>query len=144
MSIEFAFIGLVVAALFTEITGVYPGGVIVPAYVALFADQPLRIVGTLVVAVLAWSTYRLLGRAFVLFGRRRFLVLVLLGGAWALLGYRLIPLAWPESLELRAIGWVIPGLIANTFERQGVWITAAAMTIASALTYFVVRLITLF
>lgn len=138
---EVAFIGLVVATLFTELTGLYPGGVIVPAYLALFANQPLRLVGTLIVAVLAWATYRLVERAFVLFGRRRFLMLVLLGGAWALVGYRLVPLVWPDSLELRAIGWVIPGLIANSFERQGFWKTTAAMTIAAAITYFGVQLI---
>jgi poly-gamma-glutamate biosynthesis protein PgsC/CapC len=144
VSIEVAFIGLVVATLFTELTGLYPGGVIVPAYIALFANQPLRFVGTLAVALLAWATYRLIGRAFILFGRRRFVLLILLGGAWALIGYRLVPLAWPESLELRAIGWVIPGLIANTFERQGFWVTTAAMVVASAITYFIVRLISLF
>lgn len=140
MTIESAFIGLVIATLFTELTGLYPGGIIVPGYLALFVNQPLRLAGTLVVALLAWVVYRAISRFFVLFGRRRFLVLILLGGAWALLGYRIVPLAWPASLELRAIGWLIPGLIANTFERQGFLPTVAAMGIASAATYFVLRL----
>ncbi len=138
MTLEAAFIGLVVAALFTEIVGVYPGGIIVPAYIALFADQPLRMTGTLVVAVLAWLSYRAVARYFIVFGRRRFLLLVLLGGVWAVIGYRLVPLAWPASLELRAIGWVIPGLIANSFERQGAPKTILAMGIATAITYFLV------
>ncbi len=138
MTLEAAFIGLVVAALFTEIVGVYPGGIIVPAYIALFADQPMRMAGTLAVAVLAWFSYRAIARYFIVFGRRRFLLLVLLGGAWAVIGYRLVPLAWPASLELRAIGWVIPGLIANSFERQGAPKTILAMGIATAITYFLV------
>ncbi len=141
MTLEVAFVGLVVAALFTELTGLYPGGIIVPAYLALFVDQPLRLAGTVIAALLAWATYRLIERAFILFGHRRFLLLVLLGGAWAWVGSRVVPLAWPESLALRAVGWMIPGLIANTFERQGFWVTAAAMTIAAGLTYFAVRLI---
>ena len=141
MTIESAFIGLVVATLFTELTGLYPGGIIVPGYLALFVNQPLRLAGTLVVALLAWAVYRAMCRVFVVFGRRRFLLLILLGGAWALLGYRIVPLAWPASLELRAIGWVIPGLIANTFERQGLLPTVAAMGIAAATTYFVLRLL---
>jgi poly-gamma-glutamate biosynthesis protein PgsC/CapC len=138
MTLEAAFIGLVVAALFTELTGIYPGGIIVPAYIALFADQPLRMAGTLAVALLAWLTYRLIARHFIVFGRRRFLLLILLGGAWAVIGYRLVPLAWPASLELRAIGWVIPGLIANSFERQGALKTFLAMGVASGITYFLV------
>ena len=141
MILEAAFVGMTIATLFVELTGIYPGGIIVPAYLALFVDQPLRILGTLMVALLAWGSYRLLARAFILFGRRRFLLLVLLGGIWTLVGYRVAPMLWPASLELRAIGWVIPGLIANTFERQGLWLTIPALAIASAITYFVLRLL---
>ncbi|MBU1049656.1 poly-gamma-glutamate biosynthesis protein PgsC [Candidatus Bipolaricaulota bacterium] len=141
MIIEAAFIGLTIATLFVELTGIYPGGIIVPAYIALFVDQPLRIVGTLLVALLAWGTYQLLARVFILFGRRRFLMLVLLGGVWTLIGYRFAPMLWPASLELRAIGWVIPGLLANTFERQGLFTTIPALGIVSAITYFVLRLL---
>jgi poly-gamma-glutamate biosynthesis protein PgsC/CapC len=141
MTVEAAFVGLLVATVFIELTGIYPGGIIVPSYLALFLNQPLRLVGTLAVALLAWATFRLIARFFVVFGRRRFLLLVLLGGAWALLGYRLLPQAWPASLELRAIGWVIPGLIANGFERQGLPLTVAAMGVASAITYLVLRLV---
>ena len=138
---ETAFLGLLVAALVVELTGLYPGGIIVPAYLALFLGQPLRLVGTLVVAVLAWGTYRVVARAMLLFGRRRFLLLVLLGGAWAFVSYRWLPSVWPQSLELRAIGWVIPGLIANAFERQGFRHTLGAMAVASALTYAALRLL---
>jgi poly-gamma-glutamate biosynthesis protein PgsC/CapC len=141
MTIESAFIGLAIATLFTELTGLYPGGIIVPGYLALFVNQPLRLAGTLAVALLAWGIYRVLARVFVVFGRRRFLLLVLLGGFWTLIGYRIVPLAWPASLELRAIGWVIPGLIANAFERQGFAPTVAAIGVATAATYFVVRLL---
>jgi poly-gamma-glutamate biosynthesis protein PgsC/CapC len=141
MTIESAFVGLAIATLFTELTGLYPGGIIVPGYLALFVNQPLRLAGTLVVALLAWGIYRVLARVFVVFGRRRFLLLVLLGGVWTLIGYRIVPLAWPASLELRAIGWVIPGLIANAFERQGLAPTVGAIGVATAATYFVVRLL---
>ena len=141
MILEAAFIGLTVSTLFVELTGLYPGGIIVPSYVALFVDQPLRIVGTLMAALLAWACYRLLARTFILFGRRRFLLLVLLGGIWALIGYRYLPIVWPQTAELRAIGWVIPGLIANTFERQGLVLTIPALGIASAITFFVLRLL---
>jgi len=140
MTIEAAFVGLIIATLFTELTGLYPGGIIVPGYLALFVDQPLRLAGTLIVALLAWGVYRAVARIFVVFGRRRFLLLVVLGGFWTLIGYRIVPMAWPASLELRAIGWVVPGLIANALERQGFVPTVAAMGVASAATYFVLRL----
>jgi poly-gamma-glutamate biosynthesis protein PgsC/CapC len=141
VTVEAALIGVLVATLFVEVTGLYPGGIIVPAYVALFLDQPLRIVGTVAAAVVAWATYRVLSRWVILFGRRRFVLMILLGGAWALIAWRFVPALWPASVELRTIGWVVPGLIANAIERQGGWLTLAAMGIASVVTYFLVRLV---
>jgi len=141
VSVEFLIIGLVVAALFVEFTGFYPGGLIVPAYVALYLDQPLRLVGTLAAALAAWGVYALLARWLILFGRRRFVSLVVLGATFALVGYRLVPSVWPAAVELRTIGWVIPGLLANAFERQGVGITLLGAITASVITWFVVRLI---
>ncbi len=43
MTYETLFIGLLIAVLYVEITGFYPGGIIVPAYVALYLDQPVRV-----------------------------------------------------------------------------------------------------
>lgn len=141
MSVEFLFVGLVIAVLFVEFAGFYPGGLIVPAYVALHLDQPLRLVGTLAAALGAWGIYTLLARWFILFGRRRFVLLVLLGATFGVVGYRLVPAVWPTAVELRTIGWVIPGLLANAFDRQGVGITLLGAITASVMTWFVVRLI---
>ena len=53
MGYEIAFIGLLVSLLFTAITGFYPGGIIVPSYLVLFMNQPARIAGTLIAALLS-------------------------------------------------------------------------------------------
>jgi poly-gamma-glutamate biosynthesis protein PgsC/CapC len=143
VTIETAFLGLLVATLFVEVTGFYPGGIIVPAYVALFLDQPLRVIGTVGIALVAWATYRALSRWLILYGRRRFVLMILLGGTWALVAWRLVPSLWPASVELRTIGWVIPGLVANTIERQGIGLTLVSMGVASVATYFLVRLVLL-
>ncbi len=127
-------IGLAVALLWTEIVGILPGGLIVPAYLALYAGQPWRIAATLAAALLAAGAYRLFSRWFLLFGRRRFVFLLFVGGligqAWLML--------WPKLLtgpqDLRVIGWVIPGLLANTIVRQKLWPTLASLAAATALT----------
>ncbi len=141
MSVEFLIVGLVVAVLFVEFAGFYPGGLIVPAYVALHLDQPLRLAGTLAAALAAWGVYLLLARWFILFGRRRFVLLIVLGAAFGVAGYRLAPAVWPATVELRTIGWVIPGLLANAFERQGAGLTLLGVVIASMITYFLARLL---
>ena len=45
-------IGVMVSFAFYEMVGFSPGGIVVPGYVALFLDQPIRILVTLLVALL--------------------------------------------------------------------------------------------
>jgi poly-gamma-glutamate biosynthesis protein PgsC/CapC len=137
MGFEVPFIGLLISLAFTALTGLYPGGIIVPSYLVLFIRQPERIVGTLIAALLAMAVYRLSSGWLILFGRRRFVFLILAGGVVAFVGHRLLPILFPASLEFRVIGWVIPGLIANHFERQGVVVTTAALVTVTVLTAIV-------
>lgn len=141
MGYEITFIGLVISLAFISLTGLYPGGLIVPSYLVLFMDQPERIAGTWGVAFITFVCYRLASRYLILFGRRRFVFMILAGGLWTLLWIRFFPLVFPASLEFRVIGWVIPGLIANHFERQGVIVTTAAMVTVTVATYFLGRLL---
>jgi len=127
MGIEIPFAGVLLSLAFVWLTGVYPGGIIVPSYLALFLREPERIAGTLLAAALTLLAYRLAARWLILFGRRRFAFLILAGAVWAALWSAALPVLFPASLEFRVIGWVIPGLIASHMERQGVVVTTAAL-----------------
>ncbi len=131
MGFELPFIGLLISLAIIGLTGVYPGGIIVPSYLVLFISEPKRIVGTLAVAVLTLLVYLLVRRRLILFGRRRFVFLILVGGVWSVLWRMLFPTLFPISLEFTVIGWVIPGLIANHFERQGVLVTLGSLLTAT-------------
>ena len=141
MGYELPFIGLLVSLVFTGITGFYPGGIIVPSYLVLFMDQPARIAGTLIAAFMALVSYKLASHYLILFGRRRFVFIVLIGGIWALLWRELFPSIFPLSLEFRVIGWVIPGLIANHLERQGVVVTTASLVTVTVAIFFLGRIL---
>lgn len=136
MGYEIAFVGLLLSLIFTGLTGIYPGGIIVPSYLVLFVNQPARITGTLIAALLTLFTYRFLSRHLILFGRRRFVALLLIGGIWALLWLQAFPALFPRSLEFRVIGWVIPGLIAGHFDRQGVTVTTASLITVTVVLFF--------
>ena len=75
---EIVLIGVAVSLLFTELTGFSPAGLIVPGYIVLCLQTPVRIVYTLVIALLAWGGGKLLGNFMILYGRRRFAVMILL------------------------------------------------------------------
>lgn len=141
MTFETLFIGIIIAVIYVEIMDIYPGGIIVPAYVALYLDQPLRILATILVALLSLYTYKILSRYLILFGKRRFVMLVLLGGLWAQLWFVLLPNFFADPLGLRAIGWIIPGLLANNLEKQKIVPTLASMFIVAIITYFIVSLV---
>lgn len=141
MGYEVTFLGLLAALLFIGLTGYYPGGIIVPGYLVLFMDQPLRIVGTVAAALLTMLCYRAASRYVILFGRRRFVFMILLGGIWTFLWLLVFPAIFPVSFEFRVIGWVIPGLIANHFERQGILVTTAALVTVTVITFFLGRIL---
>ncbi len=139
MGFELTFLGLLITLVYIAVTGLYPGGLIVPGYLVLYMDQPGRLLGTWGVAFLTFLCYRLASRYLILFGRRRFVFMILIGGLWSLLWLQLMPVLLPQSMEFRIIGWVVPGLIANQFERQGALLTTASIITVTVFVHFVGR-----
>jgi poly-gamma-glutamate biosynthesis protein PgsC/CapC len=136
MGYELLFIGLVMALGYIALTGYYPGGIIVPGYLVLFVDQPYRMAGTFAAALLTMGAYLVASKYMIIFGKRRFVILILLGAVFSLLLSSFLPLLFPVSVDYRVIGLVIPGLIAGNFERQGIAITTASMAIVVAASWF--------
>ena len=126
-------IGIVVSFAFYEIVGLSPGGIVVPGYIALFLDQPVRILVTLLVALLTYFAVNMLSNYIILYGRRRFLAMILVGFIlkWLIEGLIIkIPIS---GIELQSIGYIIPGLIANEMRRQGIFPTLYSLAIVSVI-----------
>lgn len=140
MIVETLLIGLVLSLLWAEITDVSPGGIIVPGYFALYLGQPLRVAATLAVALLTLAAYKVLVRRLILFGRRRFVLMVLVGAvlsqAWLLVS----PGLFAAPAGLRVIGLIIPGILASSLARQKIGPTLASLASVSTLTFAVARL----
>ncbi|MBM3789417.1 MAG: poly-gamma-glutamate biosynthesis protein PgsC [Acidobacteria bacterium] len=139
MPYELSFVGLLASLAYISITGIHPGGVIVPSYLVVFLSRPSRLAATLAIALLTLLCYRLASRHLILFGSRRFAFMVLVAAVWTFLGYRIFPALVPASIEFQAIGWVIPGLISNTCERQGIWLTLASLATVTVAAFFLGR-----
>ena len=116
-------LGIVVSLIVSELFGLASAGLVVPGYLALYLDQPQRLAATLLVALLTYAAVRHgFSRLAVLYGRRRFGVTILTGFVLNMAAAQL-PLIVAEAPELRAVGFIVPGLIANTALAQGPWIT---------------------
>lgn len=115
---ELFIIGLLVGFLFFEFTGFSPGGVIAPAYLAIFINQPSKIVMTIAIALLVYFTIRYLSLRLILYGRRKFLLALLLSFFIKLLVTGIIMPLPAISFDLQSIGYIIPGLIAHEMAKQ--------------------------
>ena len=134
-------IGIVVSLVLTEAVGLSAGGIIVPGYVALLLDRPTALVGFLLVAVTSYGIVRALGMILMLYGTRRFAVAVLAGLTltaglqWA------SPLFVSPYVEWVGLGLIVPGLLANQFDRQGVLPTLVMLAIAAPLVRLILLLV---
>jgi poly-gamma-glutamate biosynthesis protein PgsC/CapC len=135
-------LGVIISLIFSEMLGASAGGIVVPGYIALYLDKPLQILGTLIVSMATWGIIRIIGSFTLLFGKRRMVLSILIG---FILGWASRNLIFHDitiyDLQMQSIGYIVPGLIANWFERQGFLKTLSTMTIAAVLVRLILMVI---
>ena len=133
-------LGMVLSLFLTETLGVTAGGIIVPGYIAIYLHDPLRVVITFAIALLTFFILQGLGNVILIYGKRRLVFCLLLG---FILGYfsRKWLIFLPEGMNLVVIGNIIPGLIANWMDRQGVIKTISVILITASIVQLVLMLL---
>ncbi len=126
-------LGLVVSLVFSETLGLAAGGMVVPGYLALMIHDPARIGGTILVSLMTYYAIRLLSNFMFIYGRRRTVIIIITGFIFGWLSREFLVFGLPDgqTLEFQTIGYIIPGLIANWMERQGVIQTLSTMVVAA-------------
>ena len=127
-------LGLIFSLLSYEVFGLAAGGIVVPGYIALQLANPDRLIGIFVVSLVTFLIIKVLGKYTFLYGRRQMVLALLIGCLLANFSryFLKIDLA-SNTLELQAVGWVIPGLVAHWFGKQGVFKTISVLFITSVL-----------
>lgn len=126
-------LSIILGFISTELLGLFTGGLVSAGYLAFFLEQPYRVASTLVLSLVVYGLTKLIGRAVILYGRRRFMLTVILG---ILLGWVYESHAYylnGISQDLRIIGYMIPGLLANDMCKQGVWRTVLMAMVCALL-----------
>ena len=130
-------LGMVISLFLTETLGVMAGGIIVPGYFALYLHNPIKIIATLAISIVAYLIVYLLSKFILIYGRRRLILSLLIG---FFLGYilRIILdstgiLQNNNWIELEYIGYIIPGLIASWMDRQGILRTTSVVLIVASI-----------
>ena len=135
------FVGVVLSLIFAEKFGINPAGLVVPGYLALIFDQPIMLLSVLIISCLTYFIVNNgISKWVILYGRRKFAAMILTGMVLKFIFDLLYPLTPFEMVEVSGIGVVIPGIIANTIQKQGVVITLSSTMLLTCITYVILFL----
>lgn len=126
-------LGLAASVLFAEAFGIAAGGMVVPGYLALYADRPLDVGLTLLAALITYGILQAISQIAIIYGRRRTALTILIGYLIGMIMQRALDAQLGVFGEGAVIGFIIPGLIAIWYQRQGVLETTLSLvTVAVA------------
>lgn len=132
-------LGLVFSLLSYEVFGLAAGGIVVPGYIALQLAEPERLLGVLIVSLITFLIIKLLSYYTFLYGRRQMVVSLLVGCLLANFSRHFLKIDLTSNIiHLQAVGWVIPGLIAHWFAKQGIYRTVCILFITAVLVRLIV------
>ena len=131
-------LSLTLSLLVEEVLGINTGGMVTPGVLALYFFNPSNAIFMIMISLITYLIVEYgLSNIMILFGRRRF-TMMLLVALFLKIGLDVLyPMVPFEALAYRGIGAVVPGLLANTYSKQSVPITLLA-TLATAGVIYVV------
>ena len=138
-------IGMVLSLFLTETLGVTAGGIIVPGYIAMNLESPERLIITFGISIITFLIIKSLSQFIMVYGKRRLVLALLIG---FLLGYLTRSennlVSSLSELDFVVIGNIIPGLIANWMDRQGVLRTICTVLITAGITKLFIMTVIIF
>ena len=129
-------LGVILSLLFTEITGILPAGLIVPGYLVLLIKLPQAIFLTFLISLLTYLiVYFGVSKVTILYGKRKFAAMITVAIVLQFMMRAVLPFDYGIISGLAAVGIIVPGLLANTIQRQGLATTFFSTGLLTAVTY---------
>ncbi|UQA96466.1 poly-gamma-glutamate biosynthesis protein PgsC/CapC [Streptomyces halobius] len=140
---EIAAIGIALGLLFSLVcyltTNLSPGGMITPGWLALTLVEDLQLVSMVVgVTVLTYLATLLVQRHVILYGKRLFAAVVLLGVFLQATLLFILQREFPLMYSNQTLGFIVPGLIAYQLARQPKGATLLATGSVTLVNYVVI------
>ena len=138
-------IGMAFSLIIEETIGISLGGIIVPGYLALSADSPTTLACTYMIALATFLIIEYVMPKFVfLYGKRQFTATLIVALLLTILLNVVYPLTPFSIYNLVGIGIIVPGLLANTFKKQGIALTVITSLGSAFVVFLVVTVLGLF
>ena len=95
----------------------------------LYVNQIDRMIYTVIIALFSYLVVKWASRYFIIFGRRRFVLLIVVSLALNFILQLLLKSFSISMLNISIIGYTLAGLIANDFYKQGIKKTLPSLVI---------------
>jgi poly-gamma-glutamate biosynthesis protein PgsC/CapC len=135
-------LGIAVSLIFTELTGISAGGIVVPAYLALTVNQPSILISTVAIGILSYVAVEFgLSRIMMLYGKRKFVAFIFIALILRILLNLILGGIFDAIDALTSVGVITAALIASTISKQGVKFTLIGTVAVTAIVYVLVEVI---
>ncbi|MBQ1520450.1 MAG: poly-gamma-glutamate biosynthesis protein PgsC [Clostridia bacterium] len=135
-------LGIAVSLIFTELTGISAGGIVVPAYLALTVNQPSILISTVAIGILSYVAVEFgLSRLMMLYGKRKFVAFIFIALILRILLNLILGGIFDAIDALTSVGVITAALIASTISKQGVKFTLIGTVAVTAIVYVLVEVI---
>lgn len=129
-------LSVIFSLLFTEITGILPAGLVVPGYLTLLMKTPQVIFMTSIISLLTYLiVFFGISKVTILYGKRKFIAMIIVAILLQFILRAVLPIDYYYISGLGAVGIIVPGLLANTIQRQGLAATFLSTGLLIAVTY---------
>lgn len=144
ISPEVAVLGISMGLVFSLVcylaTNLSPGGMITPGWLALLLiEDARRIVLIVIVIVITYSGTLLLQRFVILYGKRLFATVVMLGVFLQMTLFLFLLVDYPLLFTHQTLGFIVPGLVAYQMVRQPIGPTMVSTVVVTAMAFGVMQ-----
>ncbi|HOO34100.1 MAG TPA: poly-gamma-glutamate biosynthesis protein PgsC/CapC [Thermotogota bacterium] len=132
----FSMVSLFFTFIFTALTQIIPGGIIVPMYFSLYMKEPERLIGTICVSFLTLFLFKLLGYFFLIDKKKQLVILILISTLLTYTWWKFFPALFPGDFVFKTTGWIIAGILTNTMIKQGILKTLISCSVCTMFLFF--------
>ena len=136
-------LGMIFSLLLSEIVGLTAGGIIVPGWIAIHLHNPMSIFITFLISIIVYLIVQLISKFVFIYGKRRLVISLLLGFIFGLIfNSFIVDYLLLNDTYIYSIGFIIPGMIANWMNRQGVIRTITVIMITAPIVQLIIIVLT--
>ena len=136
-------LGMIFSLLLSEIVGLTAGGIIVPGWIAIHLHNPMSIIITFLISFIVFCIVQFISKFIFIYGKRRLVISLLLGFIFGLIfNTYIINYLSLDQNYIYSIGFIIPGMIANWMNRQGVIRTITVIMITAPIVQLIIIVLT--